>query len=38
MHKICWELEIQTEHLIPGRRLDLVIISQKKKKKREPVI
>ena len=35
MHKILWDFEIQTEHLIPARRPDLVIIN---KKKREPAI
>ena len=30
-HKILWDFEIQTDHLIPARRLDLVI----KKKKKE---
>ena len=32
-HKILWDFEIQTDHLIPARRPDLVIIN----KKREPV-
>ena len=30
-HKILWNLEIQTDHLIPTRRSDLVSINKKKK-------
>ena len=29
-HKILWDLEIQTDHLIPARRPDLVIVNKKK--------
>ena len=29
-HKIIWYFQIQTEHLIPARRLDLVIITRKR--------
>ena len=32
-HKLLWDLNIQTDHLIPARRPDLIIINQKKKKK-----
>ena len=30
MHKILWDFEIQTDHLIPARIPDLVIINKKK--------
>ena len=30
-HKILWEFEIQTDHLIPARRRDLMLINKKKK-------
>ena len=30
-HKLLWDLNIQTDHLIPARRPDLIIISNKKK-------
>ena len=33
MHKILWDFETQTDHLIPARRPELVIINKKKKKK-----
>ena len=33
-HKLQWDFNIQTDHLIPARRLDLIIINKKKKKKR----
>ena len=36
MHKIIWDFEIQTDHLISARRVDQVIV-YKKKKKKEPV-
>ena len=32
-HKLLWEFNIQTDHLIPARRPDLIIITEKKKKK-----
>ena len=35
LHKLLWDFNIQTDHLIPARRLDLIIIN--KKKKRESV-
>ena len=35
LHKILWDFNIQTDHLIPARRPDLIIINKKKKKKRE---
>ena len=34
-NKFLWDFEIQTDHLMSARRLDLIII--KKKKKRELV-
>ena len=30
MHKVLWDFEIQTDHLIPGRRPDLIIIKDKR--------
>ena len=32
-HKLLWDFNLQTDHLIPARRPDFIII--KKKKKRE---
>ena len=32
-HKLQWDFDIQTDHLISARRPDLIIINQKKKKK-----
>ena len=32
-HKLLWDFNIQTDHLIPARRPDLIIINNKKKKK-----
>ena len=32
-HKLLWDLNIQTDHLIPARRPDLIIINKKKKNK-----
>ena len=36
-HKILWDFDIQTDHLISARRADLIIINNNnsKKKKRE---
>ena len=34
-HKLLWDFNIQTDHLIPARRPELIIINEKKKKKRE---
>ena len=34
LHKLLWDFNIQTDHLIPARRLDQIIIYKKKKKKR----
>ena len=31
-HKILWDFNIQTDHLIPARRPDLMIINNKKKR------
>ena len=33
-HKLLWDFNIQTDHLIPARRPDLIIIKKKKKKKK----
>ena len=30
-HKLLWEFDIQTDHLILARRLDLMIINKKKR-------
>ena len=35
-YKMLWDFEIQTDHLISARHLDLVVVNKKKKKKREP--
>ena len=32
-HKLLWDFNIQMDHLIPARRLDLIIINKKKKKR-----
>ena len=32
-HKLLWDFNIQTDHLIPARRPDLIIINNKRKKK-----
>ena len=32
-HKPLWDFNIQTDHLIPARRPDLIIINNNKKKK-----
>ena len=29
-HKLLWDFNIQTDHLIPARRPDLIIINKKK--------
>ena len=36
-HKLLWDLDIQTDHLISARRLDLIIINKKKKKKEKKI-
>ena len=33
-HKLLWDFNIQTDHLIPARRPDLIIINKKKKKRK----
>ena len=33
-HKLLWDFEIQTDHVISVRRPDLIIINKKKKKKK----
>ena len=30
MHKVLWDFEIQTDHLISARQQDLVIVNKKK--------
>ncbi len=32
-HNIQWDFNIQTDHLIPARRPDLIIINNKKRRK-----
>ena len=32
-YKLQWDFKIQTDHQIPARRTDLIIIKKKKKKK-----
>ena len=32
-HKLLWDFDIQTDHLIPARRPDLIMINKKKKKR-----
>ena len=34
-HKLLWDFEIQTDHLILARRSGLEIVNNKKKKKKE---
>ena len=34
-HKLLWDFDIQTDHLISARRPDLIIINKKKKKKKK---
>ena len=34
-HQLLWDFNIQTDHLIPARRPDLIIINKKKKKKKK---
>ena len=36
-HKLLWDFNIQTDHLIPASRPDLIIINKKKKKKRKRI-
>ena len=36
-HKLLGDFSIQTDHLIPARRPDLIIINKKKKKKKERI-
>ena len=35
--KPLWDFDIQTDHLIPARRPDLIIINKKKKKKKKKI-
>ena len=34
-HKLLWDFDVQTDHLISGRRPDLIIINKKKPKKQK---
>ena len=34
-HKLLWDFDIHTDHLIPARKQDLIIINKKKKKKKK---
>ena len=34
-HKLLWDFDIQTDHLISAKRPDLIIINKKKKKKKK---
>ena len=34
-HKLLWDFDIQTDHLIWARRPDVIIINKKKKKKKK---
>ena len=34
-HKLLLDFNVQTDHLIPARRPDLIIIKKKKKKKKK---
>ena len=34
-HKLLWDFDIHTDHLISARRPDLIIINKKKKKKKK---
>ena len=34
-HKLLWDFNIQTNHLIPPRRPDLIIINKKEKKEKK---
>ena len=31
MHKLVWDFDIQTDHLIPARRPDIILINKKKR-------
>ena len=35
MHKLLWDVEIQTDHLISARRPELVRVNNNKKKKKK---
>ena len=37
-HKLLWDFDIQTDHLISARRPDLIIINKKKKKKFSKIV
>ncbi len=34
-HKLLWDLDIHTDHLISARKPDLIIINKKKKRKKK---
>ena len=35
MHEILWNFELQTDHFIPARRVNVVIIEEKKRKEKK---
>ena len=35
IHKLIWDFDVHTDHLISTRRPDLIVINKKKKKKKE---
>ena len=37
-HKLLWDFNKQTDHLIPARRPDLIIINKKKKKRTSKIV
>ena len=36
-HKLLWDFDIQTDHLVSARKPDLIIINKKKKKKKKKI-
>ena len=38
IHKLLWDFDIQTNHLISARRPNIVIINKKKKKKIDKIV
>ena len=36
-HKLQWDINIHTDHLIPAKRADFIMINKKKKKKRKKI-
>ena len=37
-HKLLWDFDIQTDHIISARRPDLITINEKKKKKISKIV